>query len=197
LPTEKSEIVITDFPTVKSLAEYIITVNDNDTLYREYMSYKLTGVTNKLLLDMVKNREYHGFGHMNGLTAAYVCPLCRELYQHKNKPYPTQTASLDSMNCPIPFKFNNDSQSAMFADPPEVHDGWIRYYLNRFYQADAFRYYYDLGVNFTYLDMFRYARHRFITENPEETWAVWPDNERWARDMTYSMCHIVEKELIN
>ncbi len=103
-PTEHSIIVAEDFESPKELAKFLLELDSDDGKYNEYLEYKRTGVTNRLLLEHYENRKWtidngDGINFIDG----FQCYICDELHkrrkQSNSKP---MIATKDHCMCPVP-----------------------------------------------------------------------------------------------
>lgn len=77
LPNRKSAITIKDFKSAKDVANYVRSLNENDTLYNEYMEHKLTGkITNLNLLNYFKTGHYGTNTNHDNTVEAFECYVC-------------------------------------------------------------------------------------------------------------------------
>ncbi|CAH0561014.1 unnamed protein product [Brassicogethes aeneus] len=95
LPNKKSAILVDDFDSAKSLADFIKVVNSNDTLYDLFLEHKLNGIIeNDDLIDKF------GFGlnneHENAITA-FECFVCKKIHHGR---YKVKEGSV--FDCPYP-----------------------------------------------------------------------------------------------
>ena len=104
--TEHSIIVADEFVSPKALAEFLKFLDQNDSEYERYLEFKRTGVTNQMLLQHLKEREWvvdyeePGTNYIDG----FECYICNELHKRMKpgEPAPAWVANSDHYHCPIP-----------------------------------------------------------------------------------------------
>ncbi|KAM4032079.1 GDP-fucose protein O-fucosyltransferase 4 [Anomaloglossus baeobatrachus] len=143
MPNNHSIILIDDFATPKDLAEFIISMDENDESYLRYLEYKKPGgVINKQLLANIENREWG----VNDMTApnylnGFECFVCdhenhRVKAEKKHKktkhesPAPApHIAGNSHMGCPMPVPGLGSAD-----DLPE-DDSWKQMWLQDYWQS--------------------------------------------------------------
>lgn len=115
-PTNKSAIEIRHFANPKDLAEFVISLNKNDTEYNEYLQFKKPGgVTNSVLLDMMSNRSW-GIDN-DQVKGSYIdkleCLVCERLHENRDlagagKPIVRHQANKEHYGCPLEAVFNEN-----------------------------------------------------------------------------------------
>ncbi|GAB6028511.1 hypothetical protein CHUAL_002662 [Chamberlinius hualienensis] len=98
IPTPKSVILIDDFSSAKELAEHLLKLDSNDTLYEESLIFKLpeVGITNKYLVQHLHNRKW-GINFVE----SFQCYLCDQLTEIQNHQV-IKTANSSHFGCPLP-----------------------------------------------------------------------------------------------
>ncbi|KAK3091428.1 hypothetical protein FSP39_019817 [Pinctada imbricata] len=121
LPSNMSAIVVSDFNDIQSLANHIKFLNENDAEYEKYLHWKKTGITNPILLQILKEREwvvnddeslfYSGINFIEGFEC-FVCKRVNENLRRARQQQPTldYRASADHYGCPAPLKFDSDGR---------------------------------------------------------------------------------------
>ncbi|XP_066914277.1 alpha-(1,3)-fucosyltransferase 11-like [Clytia hemisphaerica] len=123
MPSNKSIIMVDDFESPKDLADFLIAVNANDTLYEEYLQHRKTKtITNPKLLNILKNQPWKllhknyktNFGHY--MFSGYTCYVCDQLHlrnqnlkQHlkdrnKHPIMPPHVADQSHLGCSLPVR---------------------------------------------------------------------------------------------
>ncbi|CAH1793929.1 unnamed protein product [Owenia fusiformis] len=118
LPNDPSAIIIQDYKNISQLADFIHHLNKNDEEYAKYMQHKVQGVTNKYLIDRVKNREwgYTGNRKYYHWTAGFECYACSKMHENlKREKLGEQTeihqSKQDHYGCPPPKRFDLETES--------------------------------------------------------------------------------------
>jgi alpha-1,3-fucosyltransferase 10 len=162
-PSEKSAIEILDFKSAKELADFIHRLNQNDTEYDEYLTFKKkNGVTNKVLVDLLSKR---GWGINNDrIRGSYIdhfeCMVCNQLHENVEKRkrgeaiVPKQ-ASKEHYGCPKPYTFSEEG--VLLEDSYKNKPAWkestfvTSYEISNAEQKIFFeKYYSENNFNFTY-----------------------------------------------
>lgn len=156
-PDNHSAIEVLDFKNPKELAKYLLELNENDEEYDKYLKFKKKdGVTNKILLDLMKNREW---GIDNDLYRpnyinVFECLVCERLHENmervKNqKPLIKYQANKDHYGCPKPYTF---SKEGVLYDENNKHEtSWNENY---------FLYHYEIAYS-----QLRILYDKFLPEN--------------------------------
>ena len=103
---EHSIIIADEFASPKALAKFLHSLDQNDSEYDKYLEFKRTGVTNQMLLQHLKEREWvvdyeePGTNYIDG----FECYICNEMYKRMKpgEPAPTWVANGDHYHCPTP-----------------------------------------------------------------------------------------------
>ncbi|KAM8938993.1 GDP-fucose protein O-fucosyltransferase 3 [Pelodytes ibericus] len=112
LPSNKSAIIVDRFGHPKELAEYIKQLDSNDTLYMEFLEWKLQGnINNKNLVSAVKDRKW-GVQDVtqDNYIDAFECMVCSKIWENirlKEKGLATRKwkAETNHLTCPSPESF--------------------------------------------------------------------------------------------
>ncbi|XP_050394323.1 alpha-(1,3)-fucosyltransferase 10 [Patella vulgata] len=119
LPSNHSAIIINDFKSVKELAAYLKYLDNNDDEYNKYLEWKKTGVTNPILLKILKNREWSiDSGGSWSPTAinfidGFECFVCKRVHENiqrkkRGRRQKNHMATFEHYGCPKPTKFSFD-----------------------------------------------------------------------------------------
>ncbi|XP_015673956.1 alpha-(1,3)-fucosyltransferase 10 [Protobothrops mucrosquamatus] len=84
LPSNKSAILITDFPHPRDLAQYIKALDADDKEYLAYLEWKLKGdISNKQLLAVIKERTWGVQDIMkDNYIDAFECMVCTRVWEN-------------------------------------------------------------------------------------------------------------------
>ncbi|XP_033752113.1 alpha-(1,3)-fucosyltransferase 10-like [Pecten maximus] len=163
LPSDKSALVIEDYPSVQNLAQEIKLLDENDFMYDEFVSFKTDGISNKNLLQVLNDREWSVSGmdrskkfynHFSG----FECFICRKIHENmlresKMKSPVISVARKDHYGCPRPKSFNE--QGKYVAD----NENYDSVYTYSRHMAMAFRHFYDTSnITYTNKDVVELAR---------------------------------------
>ena len=115
-PDNHSAIEILDFKNPKELAKYLLELNENDEEYDKYLNFKKQGgVINKILLDLMKNREWGIDNDRNkpSYIDVFECLVCERLHENMERAKNRQQlkkyqATKDHYGCPKPFTFSKE-----------------------------------------------------------------------------------------
>ena len=171
LPSNKSAIVITDFDSAESLAKYLKFLNENDAEYEKYLEWKKTGITNPLLLEHIRTRdwtvndedtmEYTGTNFIEG----FECFLCNRLHENIKRAKNGQTvlrhqATVDHYGCPAPREFDDIGRY------DKINQYWSYEFNSNKYYAKSLRYHVDNGITIDKKKLYDLAL-KFQSENDE------------------------------
>ena len=115
-PDNHSAIEILDFKNPKELAKYLLELNENDEEYDKYLNFKKQGgVINKILLDLMKNREWGIDSDRDkpNYLNVFECLVCERLHENMDRvnnhqPLKKYQANKDHYGCPIPYTFSKE-----------------------------------------------------------------------------------------
>lgn len=132
MPDNKSVILIDDFSSAEELAKFLKHLDENDSEYESYLSYKQNGINNTYLINNIRNREWgqNEPGKPDSLVG-FECYVCRQLtLRHQREslqesypyisPWPHRMANGSHLNCPQPYPSVGEIQ-----DLPD-DDTWLR-----------------------------------------------------------------------
>ncbi|XP_063309350.1 alpha-(1,3)-fucosyltransferase 10 [Pelobates fuscus] len=124
LPSNKSAIVANRFFSPRELAEHIKQMDTNDTLYMEYLEWKLQDrISNTKLVSAIRDRKWgvQDITQENYIDA-FECMVCNKVWDNmhlKDKGLPAKQWKAESshLNCPgpelFPFMPRHTSRSSM------------------------------------------------------------------------------------
>ena len=154
---------MSDFRTVKELADYLHFLNTHDEEYDKYLAFKKTGVTNEKLKRIMASREWGGvdkpreFYHY---TEAFECFICKRLHANQereklHKPIRTHVANEKHYGCPAPKRFpKNGSIANRYYDK-----WWASEYWAGYYHAKTLKHFIGLGRNYTKEEFYAYSQN--------------------------------------
>ena len=130
---------------MKELADYLKYLNNNDDEYNKYLQWKTTGITNKYLLNLLKERIW-GIkdtwiqGRTNYIDG-FECFLCKRVHDNdkreiKKKYIPTEV----HYGCPEPRDY--DSSGKLTKRSRHWFDDWKQ----KKFEAKTLRYFADRNV---------------------------------------------------
>lgn len=103
LPNTNSAILVENYPSIKELADVITEINNNDTLYKSFMSHKThKQIQNEFLKEKLGQGRFGLETDQEFTITAFECFVCRKL--HKNDWNEKRTESI--YNCPNPRTLN-------------------------------------------------------------------------------------------
>nr|Q6NTZ6.2 RecName: Full=Alpha-(1,3)-fucosyltransferase 10; AltName: Full=Fucosyltransferase X; Short=Fuc-TX; Short=FucT-X; AltName: Full=Galactoside 3-L-fucosyltransferase 10; Short=Fucosyltransferase 10 [Xenopus laevis] len=113
LPSNKSAIIVSRFSHPKDLAAYIKKLDKNDTLYMQFIEWKLHGnINNKRLVSAITERKW-GVQDVtqDNYIDAFECMVCKRVCENvrlKEQGPSTKLWNADSahLNCPAPEVFS-------------------------------------------------------------------------------------------
>nr|CAB3247492.1 alpha-(1,3)-fucosyltransferase 11 [Phallusia mammillata] len=142
-PSPYSVIMVDDFESPASLAEFIRHLDENDEAYLKYLDYKNSDVIpNSLLRETLENRTWtlDGNDH-NNFVGGYECYLCEQMHELKNRgesgqPIIPRVVPHSHLDCPPP-----EPSFGTIADipPNNPFHNWVNDYWQSLDQAVALR----------------------------------------------------------
>lgn len=100
MPNEKAAILIKKFKSPKDVADFIRILNENDTMYNEYLEHKLIGKIANLKLSRYFKTAYGRNGNFESTVETFECYVCDN---HKKINFPIKNV----YNCLEPTPNNN------------------------------------------------------------------------------------------
>uniref|UniRef100_A0A8C5LZE7 GDP-fucose protein O-fucosyltransferase n=1 Tax=Leptobrachium leishanense TaxID=445787 RepID=A0A8C5LZE7_9ANUR len=153
LPSNKSAIVVDKNASPKKIADYIKQLDSNDTLYMEYIGWKLQGhISNNILTRALRDRKW---GVQDILQENYIdafeCMVCNRVWNNmhqEEKGLPTNQwkAEPSHLNCPGPEPFPFLSKLTL---KTSMRDMWKPSFEQSKKEAKALRILVDRNKNFT------------------------------------------------
>jgi len=120
-PTNKSTIEVRHFSSPKALAEFVLKLNENDTDYEEYLTFKTeTGVTNSFLKKLMATRMWgiNNDPEKGNYIDGIECLVCERLHENlelkkAGRPTVRHQANKEHYGCPLENTF---SESGVLID---------------------------------------------------------------------------------
>nr|XP_022313367.1 alpha-(1,3)-fucosyltransferase 10-like [Crassostrea virginica] len=146
LPANKSAIIVDDFDSIEDLAKYLKFLDENDEEYDKYFEWKKSGITNKLLLSLLKDREWAINDYMTNDAINFIegfeCFVCKRIHENiqrekEGKKKLKYQATIDHYGCPAPSKFDDNGKHTL------INDDWSFEYNHSKYFAKALRLHLD------------------------------------------------------
>lgn len=146
LPANKSAIIVDDFDSIEDLAKYLKFLDENDEEYDKYFEWKKSGITNKLLLSLLKDREWAINDYMTNDAINFIegfeCFVCKRIHENiqrekEGKKKLKYQATIDHYGCPAPSKFDDNGKHTL------LNDDWSFEYNHSKYFAKALRLHLD------------------------------------------------------
>lgn len=127
MPTNYSIIMVEDFKSPKHLAQYLLELNKNDTLYNEYLRHKkIKTISNDKLKEILKRQPWklphinHKYNFGSFMFSGYSCYVCDRVHQRNNQlvkhfkdqrqpVMKSKVGHFSHMGCPIPVRSLNSS----------------------------------------------------------------------------------------
>ena len=136
---------MTDFDNIEDMIDLIKRLDKNDEEYDTYLEHKRSGVTNTMLLDLMKQREWSvGYDpYKPHYIPAFECFVCNKIHENiqrrkqKLKPFTFQ-AEEDHYGCPRPMKFRDNPPGSL----ERINDdSWSAAWLTGKHMARALEHY--------------------------------------------------------
>lgn len=146
LPSNKSAIIVDDFDSIEELANYLKFLDENDEEYDKYFEWKKSGITNKLLLSLLKDREWSINDYVSNNAINFIdgfeCFVCKRIHENiqrekEGKEKLKFQATIDHYGCPAPAKFDDKGKRTLY------NDDWDYEYNHSKYYAKALRHHLD------------------------------------------------------
>ena len=135
-PNDHSIISVDEFTSPAHLAHYLLLLNDNQEEYNTYFEYKNEGITNKRLLEHMKNRNWaldDNTRRLPNFVQAFECHICDSIHKREQKlrkgvPVKPIVADGSHYRCPalkpsVQLTSNSDLQNYRGR---EMMDSWKR-----------------------------------------------------------------------
>lgn len=104
MPNNNSAILITDFDSPKSLAEYLHKLNEDDILYESHLRHKISSkVDNEHLTSTLLTRVWgiKDDYYEENFVSAFECSVCDRLYDSSRSV--VGMVNKNHYNCPAPY----------------------------------------------------------------------------------------------
>ncbi|XP_033752149.1 alpha-(1,3)-fucosyltransferase 10-like [Pecten maximus] len=154
LPSNHSAIIVDDFKSIEELVEYIKFLDKNDDEYEKYLAWKKTGIENKYLIELMKNREWGVDGSRgtkyHNFIDGFECFVCQRIHENEIalKRGATPRKYLSAHNhygCPGPTAYNSEG----IRHGPGGGNSWDYEFDSSRYTAAALGYLIGKGVPYT------------------------------------------------
>lgn len=166
LPDDHSAILVSDFKSEEHLAKYLQYLNSNDEEYNKYLQWKRVGITNKLFIDMMKNRSWSIVDTWKSGRSNFVedfeCFVCDRVHKNlrrkqEGKEQLKFIADHSHLKCPEPESFSG-----------EEHFGWKAEYKQKSEEAQAVKYFAEKNQKITKADF--HAKLSEIMHHNRDGW---------------------------
>ncbi|KAB7501876.1 Alpha-(1,4)-fucosyltransferase [Armadillidium nasatum] len=116
IPNNESIVHVRDFSTPQQLANYVLNILSDDTLYEKYLSHKLYGkVSNTILIEFMEQRTWginEDQEHQGTFVDAFECFICDQISKfHNVAKSGSFVANKSHYGCPIPKVVLNSSSA--------------------------------------------------------------------------------------
>ncbi|XP_075060691.1 GDP-fucose protein O-fucosyltransferase 3 [Mixophyes fleayi] len=153
LPSNKSVIIVNKFSHPRELAQYIKQLDRDDSLYMEFLEWKLQGhISNNHLVTAIKERTW-GVQDVtqDNYIDAFECMVCRRVWdnirlQEKGLKAKQWIANSTHLTCPAPKSFSFRTERASKSSMREM---WRPSFEQSKKEAEALRLLIDRNRNFT------------------------------------------------
>ncbi|XP_070598434.1 alpha-(1,3)-fucosyltransferase 10 [Erythrolamprus reginae] len=156
LPSNKSAILVTDFPHPKDLAQHIKALDADDKEYVAYLEWKLKGaISNRQLLTVIKERTWGVQDIMkDNYIDAFECMVCSRVWENirrqaKGMPPRRWKAEANHLSCPSPQAFSFDP---LGVQRTVLQDVWRSSFEQSKREARALQQLVERNRNFTTLE---------------------------------------------
>ncbi|XP_053559192.1 alpha-(1,3)-fucosyltransferase 10 [Bombina bombina] len=153
LPSNRSAIIVNTFSHPKDLAQFIKRLDGNDTLYMEFLDWKLRNhISNKNLISAMKNRKWGVQDVMqDNYVDAFECMVCSKVWdnirlQEKGLRIRQWNADSTHLTCPEPETFPFLPESTAKST---MRDMWKPSFQQSIKEAKALRLLVDRNRNFS------------------------------------------------
>ncbi|XP_077000843.1 GDP-fucose protein O-fucosyltransferase 3 isoform X2 [Tamandua tetradactyla] len=153
LPSNRSAILVSEFPHPRDLASYIRRLDADDQLYEVYIEWKLKGeVSNQRLLTALRERTWGVQDvHQDNYIDAFECLVCNKVWdnirlQEKGLPPKRWKAEVTHLSCPEPTVF---AFSPLAPHWSSLREMWIPSFQQSKKEAQALRWLVDRNQNFS------------------------------------------------
>ncbi|XP_068127254.1 alpha-(1,3)-fucosyltransferase 10 [Hyperolius riggenbachi] len=153
LPANKSAITVTTFSHPRELAQYIKELDKNDSLYMEFLEWKLKGhISNTHLVTAIKERKW-GVQDItqDNYIDAFECMVCTRIWDNihrreKGLPAKHWKADATHLSCPPPETFSFFPERV---SKSSMRDMWRPSFEQSKKEAQALRLLVNRNLNFT------------------------------------------------
>lgn len=144
LPNKKSAILVTDFVSPESLANYLHHLNKNDNEYNTYLIHKSgkkykNKITNMKLINVIQQRKW-SVEELSYLDY-FECFVCNSVHNLLKGTYTPKTVTKNHYNCEIPVSplIKKPNNSNWWVDAWRIA-GCEALVMNKFTNANNFNY---------------------------------------------------------
>ncbi|XP_046563296.1 alpha-(1,3)-fucosyltransferase 10-like [Haliotis rubra] len=155
-PSDHSIIDIRDFKSVKEVADLITFLDTNDEEYLKYLTFKQTGVTNPVLKEELRKRDWGiGKSYLSHFTG-FNCFVCDKLHEMKNQvrngqPVTQWSGKFDHYGCPVPKVFDDQGRYVV------ENNLWLEPFSYAEFYEHSLRYHIDNNINANISEIHKYA----------------------------------------
>ncbi|GLH12808.1 Alpha-(1,3)-fucosyltransferase B [Gryllus bimaculatus] len=111
LPNAKSAILVSDYQSPKSLAEFLLAVNDNNSLYNSFLDHKLKDIDERIsnvkLMTVLSERKWGVGDDFEGgnMVEHFECFVCQMVARRNSDEVFNGKfiANISHYNCPLPL----------------------------------------------------------------------------------------------
>ncbi|CAL1273112.1 unnamed protein product [Larinioides sclopetarius] len=134
LPANKSVIIVDDFNHPSELADLVLKLDQNDSLYNEFLQFKETGIESEFLGDYLLKRKW-GVNDPDKLDfiTGFECFICDKIQKPSSA---SSIANPRHMNCPQPHQ-SIWSEETINSDDEWMKENWVEDYWFALDQAKA------------------------------------------------------------
>ncbi|XP_046339393.2 uncharacterized protein LOC124120578 isoform X1 [Haliotis rufescens] len=155
-PTDHAIIDIRDYQSVREVADLITSLDSNDVEYMKFLDFKQTGVTNPVLKEELRKRDWGNGKPIRSYFHGFQCFLCNKLHDMKiqvqtGQPVTRWSGQFDHYGCPAPKLFDDQGRYVL------ENNGWLEPYTYANFYERALRYHMDNNINADVRQIHRYA----------------------------------------
>lgn len=170
LPSNRSAIVIEDFEDVEDLAQYILLLDSNDRLYKQYLTFKDEPLLNKKLKTILDSRDWvpdfcseakltnkiknkHPQLKYNSVFTGYECFLCEKAHEYiKSGSKIRFQANSTDYRCPSPRRFDTNGRYSIH------NEAWSAEWNYGKHEADAMIILHNTNRTMTQKEFYKFVK---------------------------------------